>query len=102
MSAGGFQVVMADLGKAAEVFRSESGTFKGIMPSGGPSCPAGGSGQIDSAMHSAAQLLGLLHLQMSAVIGQHGSKLQVAHDNYSTTETGLAQLAYDITPGGQV
>jgi hypothetical protein len=100
MSAGGFQVVIPDLQQAAGVFHSESATFKAIMPSGGPPCPDGGSAAFDGALHSAVQLLSLLHLQMSAVIDQHGTKLQIAHDNYAKTEIGLTNLAHEITPGG--
>jgi hypothetical protein len=102
MSAGGFGVLMPELEKAAGVFHAESATFKGIMPAGGPPCPDGGSAAFDAALQSAVRLLALLHLQMSAVIDQHGSKLQAAHDNYDKAETGLTQLAYDITIGGKV
>lgn len=99
---GGFQVVLSDLQAAASTFHTEATTFKAIMPSGGPPCPDGGSAEIDEAMHSAVRLLALLHLQMSAVIDEHGSKLQAAHDNYDRTEANLTQLAHDVTISGAV
>src|SRR5579875_1044974 len=98
----GFQVVLSDLQQAASTFHAEAAAFKAIMPSGGPPCPDGGSAEFDGALHSAVRLLALLHLQMSAVIDEHGSKLQAAHDNYQRTETSLTQLAHDVTIRGAV
>jgi Family of unknown function (DUF6317) len=98
----GFQVVMSDLHEASVTFGQEAQTFKTIMPNGGPVCPDGGSGQFDSTLHDAVQLLSLLHLQMTAVIDKHSEKLQAAHDNYDHTETSLAGLARDITLPGTV
>ena len=97
MSGGGFQVVMSDLENMAGVFHRESGTFQAIMPNSGPACPDAGGGDIDTALHAAAQLLGVLHQQMAAVISEHGDKLQKAHDNYAHTDASLAQLASSLT-----
>jgi hypothetical protein len=102
MSGSGFEVVMSDLENMAGVFHRESGTFEAIMPNNGPSCPDGGSGEINAAMHAAAQLLGVLHQQMAAVIGEHGDKLQKAHDNYEQTEAGLTKLASTLIIPGAV
>jgi hypothetical protein len=98
----GFQVVMSDLHEASVTFTQESQTFKTIMPNGGPPCPDGGSGQFDSALHASVRLLSALHLQMSAVISEHASKLQAAHNNYDHTEMSLAQLAHNVTLPGAV
>jgi hypothetical protein len=89
----GYQVVMSDLASMADTFKRESATFDAIMPVDGPACPDGGNGEINQAMRGAVQLLGVLHKQMAEVIGQHGTRLQTAHDNYSRTETGLTRLA---------
>jgi Family of unknown function (DUF6317) len=76
VSGTGFQVVMSDLENMAGVFQRESATFEAIMPDNGPACPDGGSGDINAALHAAAQLLGVLHQQMAAVIDQHAAKLR--------------------------
>lgn len=89
----GYQVVMSDLASMASAFKRESTAFDAIMPADGPPCPDGGSGDINQAMRGAVQLLGILHKQMSEVIGQHGTRLQSAHDNYSHTETSLTRLS---------
>lgn len=102
MSGGGFQVVLSDLGSMAGVFRRESAAFEAIMPPGGPACPDAGGGDIDAAMHAAVSLLGVLHQQMAAVIGQHAGKLQAAHDTYEKTETSLARVAAALTVPGTV
>lgn len=102
MSGAGFQVVLSDLENMAGVFRGESAAFEAIMPADGPSCPDGGDAGIDAAMRAAVSLLGLLHEQMAAVIGEHGRKLQAAHDNYESTETSVARLAAELSPGSTV
>ena len=102
MSGDGFQVVLSDLESMAGVFGRESAAFEGIMPPGGPPCPDAGGGGIDAAMDAAVSLLGVLHHQMAAVIGEHASKLQAAHDNYEKTETSLARLAAGLALHGTV
>lgn len=102
MSGAGFQVVLPDLERMAGVFRRESTVLGAIMPADGPPCPDGGGAGIDAAMNAAVSLLGILHQQLAAVIGEHAGKLQAAHDNYENTETGLAQLAARLTTGGTV
>jgi uncharacterized protein DUF6317 len=102
VSGSGFQVVMSDLQNMAGVFHRESGTFEAIMPGSGPACPDAGGGDVNTALHAAAELLGVLHEQMAAVIGQHGDKLQTAHDNYDHTETSLTKLASSLVFPGAV
>jgi hypothetical protein len=102
VSAGWFQVVMSALAGTARTFDSESDTFKGIMPAGGPAVPDGGSGEIDAAMDATVRLLGALHEQMAAVIADHGAKLAAAHGNYERTEDGLTQLIRGIGVPGSV
>jgi hypothetical protein len=100
MSAAGFQVVLSDLEGIAGVFRRESASFDAIMPADGPPCPDGGDADVNAAMHAALLLLGVLHQRLAAVIGEHGRKLQAAHDNYVTTETSLTQMAAELTISG--
>jgi Family of unknown function (DUF6317) len=102
VSAPGFQVVLSDLDGMARCFRREAGAFEAIMPTDGPPCPDAGGADVDAAMRAATQLLGLLHRQLAAVIGEHGRKLQAAHDNYERTETSLTRLAADLTTGNPV
>jgi uncharacterized protein DUF6317 len=100
VSGGGFQVVLSDLEGMAGTFRRESGSFEAIMPADGPPCPDGGGAGIDAAMHASLLLLGLLHQQLATVIGEHGRKLQAAHDNYEKTETSLTQMAAELIISG--
>jgi hypothetical protein len=101
-TADGFQVFLADLLTASHVFQEQGQALSAVMPSGGPSCPDGGSPGIDHAMQGAAQLLGLLHSQLATVIGQHATRLQAAHTRYSAADNAAAKLAYDITNPGTV
>lgn len=95
-------MVLSDLESMAGVFRRESAAFEAIMPAGGPPSPDAGGGDIDSAMHAAVSLLDVLYQQMAAVIGDHATKLQAAHDNYEKTETSLAHLAGKLIIPGTV
>jgi hypothetical protein len=94
---GGFQVVMRDLSDLSATFRTEAGTCKAIMPDEGPACADGGDAAVNGMMQSVTRAVGLLHLQLSGVMGLHADKLKKAHDQYERTETSLAQLAGDVT-----
>ena len=97
----GFQVVMSDLEKMSGTFHAESATFKAIMPANGPARPDGGSAEFNAALSLMLEAVAGLHLQLSAVIGQHGEKLQAAHSNYVHAEVTLTQLAHDIGNAAQ-
>jgi Family of unknown function (DUF6317) len=93
----GFQVVIRDLQQAAQTFRAEGTTFKGIMPGvPGPSVPDGGSAGFDTIAQAVVDAICALHLQISGDITGHGTKLQRAHDNYSSTEESLTTLIGQI------
>jgi Family of unknown function (DUF6317) len=96
MVSNGFQVVMSDLEKMSGTFHTESATFKVIMPANGPARPDGGSAEFNDALSLMLEAVSGLHLQLSAVIGQHGEKLQAAHSNYAHAEVTLTQLAHDL------
>lgn len=102
MTADGYQVFLADLLKTAQAFQEQAGVLSAIMPAGGPACPDGGSADIDHAMQGAAQLLGVLHTQLTTVISQHAARLRAAHARYSGAERQAAGLAYQITNPGAV
>lgn len=102
MSGAGFQVVLSDLQSMAGAFQHESAAFGDVMPGSGPPCPDGGGTDINRAMDATVQLLGLLHQQMATVIGDHGAKLQTAHDRYEHTEISLAKLATELALPGTV
>ncbi len=93
----GFQVVMSDLLDASSTFGTESGTYKAIMPAGGPACPDGGDGAFDQSLQSVVQMIGALHLQAAGVIEVDAAKLRTAHDNYAHTEESLTQLCNQIS-----
>ena len=91
----GFQVVMSDLEKMSGTFHTESATFHAIMPANGPARPDGGSAEFNDALSLMLEAVSGLHLQLSAVIGQHGDRLAAAHSNYAHAEVTLTQLAHD-------
>jgi hypothetical protein len=97
MVSGGFQVVMGDLATMARTFHTEAAVFSEIMPAGGPGRPDGGSAEFNGALSLVVEAVAGLHLQLSAVIGEHGDKLAAAHGNYDHAEVTLTQLARDIT-----
>lgn len=105
MSDGGFSVVLSDLQSAAGTFDAEAKKLRGLIPAGGPSCPDGGSGEIDAAMHSVLSSIGSLDQSLARAMAAHGQKLAQAGANYARTERTLTQLSQDLaaalTPGGQ-
>ncbi len=92
----GFQVVMSDLVDAAATFRSEAAAFKGIMPTGGPSCPDGGDAAFDQGLQVVVQMIGALHLQAAGVMDDDSAKLAQAHATYADTEESLTRLCRQI------
>jgi ABC-type transporter Mla subunit MlaD len=97
---GGFKVVLPDLQTASGVFSSESKTLAAVMPMNGPGTPDGGSGEINGALQTLTEAIGGLNAQLSAVIAQHGQKLQTAHDNYAQVDTSLSELCHQLTLAG--
>ncbi|MGH3159850.1 MAG: DUF6317 family protein, partial [Streptosporangiaceae bacterium] len=95
-SGGGFSVVLSDLESTAAAFTSESKTLGGLIPAGGPPVPDGGSGGIDSAMHSVVSKIGQLNQALSQAMAAHGKKLSAAHANYAHTEGTLTQLSQQL------
>jgi hypothetical protein len=97
MSANGFQVLMSDLLKAADVFSVQSGVLSRVMPDDGPVVPDGGGAGINQAMQQAARQLGTENAQLAAAISQHATRLREAHAKYANSESDVANLAYQIT-----
>ena len=97
MSANGFQVLMSDLLKAADVFQEQSGVLSRVMPAGGPAVPNGGGADVNTAMQAAVRLLGTMNAQLAAAISQHATRLRDAHAKYANSESDIENLAYQIT-----
>lgn len=94
---GSYSVVLADLAAAASKFTTESGTFKAIVPAGGPPCPDGGSAAVNQSLQAVVELAAALNLQIAGMIAGHGAKLQSAHDQYQKAEESISQLCTDLT-----
>ncbi|MGF1427216.1 DUF6317 family protein [Kitasatospora sp. LaBMicrA B282] len=94
---GQTQVILDDLQGAADTFHRESKTFAGIIPDGGPTCPDGGNAAVDGMLRTVLEALGGLHLAVAGTIGNHGDKLQKAHDNYHACEVSMRELFDDIS-----
>jgi hypothetical protein len=94
----GFQVVLSDLASAAQTFHTEAGTFNAIMPGeSGPPVPDGGSAAFNGMCQAVVDAIWTLHLLIGGDIGEHGTKLQRAHDNYQHTDESVAAMANDLT-----
>ena len=96
MAGDGFTVVMSDLRRAAGTFDAESGKLRGLIPSGGPPCPDGGSGEIDAALHSVLSGIGSLNASLAGAMAAHGRKLAQADANYTHAEITSTQLCHDL------
>lgn len=96
MSANGFQVLMSDLLKAADVFQEQSGVLSRVMPAGGPAVPNGGGADVNTAMQAAVRLLGTMNAQLAAAISQHATRLRDAHAKYANSDIDVASLANQI------
>jgi hypothetical protein len=94
----GYQVVMSDLQDMAGTFQTEAGTFSGIMPQTPSGLPDGGSASFNESLSATVGLACLAHLQIGTDIGDNGSKLQQAHDQYQHTEESMTQLAQQVMP----
>ncbi len=99
---GGFQVVMQDLLGLSGTFRAEAGTCRAIMPDNGPACPDGGDGAVNGMMQAVTEAVGLAHVQLSAVMDLHASKLQAAHDRYNDAEMTVTQLADRVAAAARI
>lgn len=97
MSTNGFQVLMSDLLKAADVFQVQSGVLSRVMPDDGPAVPDGGGAAINQAMQQATRQLGAENAQLAAAISQHATRLREAHATYANSESDIEKLAYQIT-----
>jgi hypothetical protein len=64
--------------RLADAFQFQSGVLRSIMNADGPACPDGGAEDLDQALRKAAQLLGLLHEQLTVVTGQQARALRAA------------------------
>lgn len=96
---GSFQVVLSDLQGMAGTFTNEAGTFQGIMPESPSGLPDSGSAAFNESLSATVGLACLAHLQIGSDIGDNGTKLQTAHDQYQHNEVSLSQLAQQVTPG---
>jgi uncharacterized protein DUF6317 len=95
----GFQVVLDDLQRASQTFHTEEGTFTGIMQDKVP-VPDGGSAGFDHIAQAVVDAICALHLLIAKDIGDHSTKLQMAHDNYQRNEESLATLASQLMSSG--
>jgi hypothetical protein len=94
-----FQVILADLGRAASTFHAESTTFNDIM--NGPNYPAavdGGDVAFNTNLSAVLDALVFLHSSMAAWMNDNGDRLQQARDNYQQVDQSMHELFDDLMP----
>jgi hypothetical protein len=96
----GFQVVLADLRRAAGAFGTESVTFWGIMPPDGPESVSGGCAEFDGALAQVLEAIGGRHTELAAAIAGHGRKLREAYKNYRNAEETVGYMVDRIMDHG--
>ncbi len=96
----GFQAVLADLRRVAGAFGTESVTFWGIMPPDGPEGVSGGSAEFDGALAEVLGAIGERHIELAAVIAEHGRKLREVYKNYQAAEEDVGHMVDRIMDPG--
>lgn len=93
----GYEVLMSDLLDMSRTFANESRTLSAASGTGGVHAPDGGDAMIDGALSAALNAAGLTTDQLSAVVADHGRKLDGAYKRYRDAEESNAQLCHDLT-----
>lgn len=92
----GFQVTMSDLLAAANRFRSEGEDFGRAMPGGGPAPADGGSWVINDALAQVLESVGLLHTQLTGVIGDDANSLAASYREYKSAEDKITTVVRGV------
>lgn len=93
----GFQVTMSDLLAASNKFRSEGQDFGALMPSGGLAPADGGSQSVNDALTQALESIGLLHAELTGVIGDDAANLAASYREYRWAEDKTMTVAKGAT-----
>lgn len=93
----GYEVVLSDLQSMARTFDRESQALSATDRAAPQNTPDGGNATVTSALAGALQAAELATKQLSAVVGQHGQKLDGAYRQYQDAEESNAQLCQQLT-----
>lgn len=93
----GYEVVMADLLAMARTFGESSRALSTADSGIGGSPPDGGDANINGALTEALHAAKLTTSQLSAVVADHGKKLDASYERYQGAEESTAQLCQQLT-----
>ena len=94
--AASFEVVLADLQSMAGTFRTESDSYRAMVPGITPTAVDSGDPGLNSVMASVFDSLTTLHELMAESIAQHGEQLTTAHDAYAAQDIDNRFLYDDL------
>lgn len=95
--ADGFQVTMSELLAASNRFRAEGQDFGALMAAGGPAPADAGSPAVNEALARVLQSIGLLHAELTAIIGDDAAKLNASYREYQWAEDQAIAVAQGVT-----
>lgn len=93
----GYEVVLSDLQAMARTFGKESQAIAATDRAAPRSTPDGGDTTVTSALAGALQAAELATRQLSAVVGEHGRKLDDAYRTYQDAEESGTELCQQLT-----
>lgn len=93
----GFQVTMSELQAASDKFRAEGQDFDALMAAGGPAPVHCGGLAVDDALAQALRTIGLLHAELSGVIGDDAANLSASYREYQWAEDKSITVAQGVT-----
>lgn len=95
--ADGFQVTMSELLAASNRFRAEGQDFGALMATGGPAPADGGSPAVNEALAQVLRSIGLLHAELTGIIGDDAANLNASYREYQWAEDKTITVAKGVT-----
>lgn len=95
--ADGFQVTMSELLAASNRFRAEGEDFGALMAAAGPPPADGGSPAVNEALARVLRSIGLLHVELTGIIGDDAAKLNASYREYQWAEDQATTVAKGVT-----
>lgn len=93
----GYEVLVTDLLSMARTFGQESRSLSTADSETDGSAPDGGDAAVNGALAATLQAARLTTSQFSAVVANHGKKLDAACQRYRDAEESSAQLCQQLT-----
>ena len=92
----GYTVLMSSLLQMSRTFSHEGQTLSTVESDAKVNAPDTGGSASNAALSTALQVAGLTTGQFSAMVTDHGKKLDAAYQKYREAEESSVQLCHDL------